>query len=144
MLSNKLVYILMMLSLVGVADASYITANHYTGLDLACSIIKGCDVVLATKYAKIFGVPTSVYGIAYYATLFGLVYYYWMAGNKKALKLFSLVLWVGVIMTTYFIYLQLFVIHSICQYCMLSALTTIILLVIWSIYIRPILKNETK
>jgi len=45
------------LSFVGFLDASYLTAKHYLNFEIPCSILNGCEQVLTSQYATLFGVP---------------------------------------------------------------------------------------
>ena len=125
---NKPFYLLLALTLIGFADAAYLTATHYLGQAPICSVAEGCDVVLSSDYATVWGVPVALVGVAYYATLFLLLFYYRATGEKWKWDAFRAVIVAGFLVTAYLVYLQLAVIHAICQYCMLSAgLTTILL-----------------
>jgi uncharacterized membrane protein len=129
-LGSKVIWLLMALSLIGLADASYLTVSHYLGNEVACSVIKGCEVVLTSKYATVFGMPVAAAGVAYYAALFLLVYYFRMTQDERFFQGFLAAVAIGIIATACLVYLQLGVIGAICQYCMLSAIvTTIIVLV---------------
>ncbi len=117
-------------ALVGLADSAYLTAQHYSGSEVPCSIISGCELVLTSTYAEIFGIPTALYGaLAYFAafSLSLLVFY----GYKYLWGLFGL-LTIGMFaFTVWLLYLQAFVIQAFCQFCLLSALTSTILFVIF-------------
>jgi uncharacterized membrane protein len=117
-------------AILGLADASYLTANHYLGVTAKCVIIQGCDKVTNSPYATMFGVPVALLGALYYlSVLIGSV---WCldTGSRKFLRWLSVYTTVGFIASIYFVYLQLFVIHYICIYCLFSALTSTVLFVI--------------
>ncbi|HUF03286.1 MAG TPA: vitamin K epoxide reductase family protein [Aridibacter sp.] len=117
-------------SLAGLADSAYLTAKHYSGNEVPCSLITGCEKVLTSSYAEIFGVPTALYGaLAYFAafSLALLVFY----GNQRLWNIFGALVSVMAVFTLWLIYLQAFVIEAFCQFCLLSALTTLTLLAIF-------------
>ena len=51
-----------LLSLVGLADAIYLTIEHLTGQSLRCTIISGCSEVLSSSYSHIGSVPLAAIG----------------------------------------------------------------------------------
>jgi uncharacterized membrane protein len=117
------------LALLGLADATYLTFTHYTGGEVACSIIKGCEQVLTSKYSEFYGVPLAAAGIVYYADLFLALSFFKSTNDKRYWKFFQAILGVGVLASAVFIWLQLGVIQAICQYCMVSAGLTAIMAV---------------
>ncbi|HEY5383152.1 MAG TPA: vitamin K epoxide reductase family protein [Candidatus Paceibacterota bacterium] len=118
---------------IGIADASYLAYYHLLGITPGC-LLKGCEVVLQSPYAKVFDVPLSYLGLVFYVYMFLLAVLLAIDPTSRGLRI-GLLLYsvVGVLSSLIFIFLQLFVIHAICQYCMLSALTTFTLfgLAVW-------------
>ena len=58
----KLPLLAAVVALCGLADAIYLTIHHYTGTKVPCSIIEGCEQVLSSQYAEIYGVPLAIFG----------------------------------------------------------------------------------
>ena len=116
------------LSLIGLADALYLTIEHVTGQSLQCTIIAGCSEVLSSRYAVVAGVPLAAIGAAAYFSVFSLAtlaaFGYRIAGTLLALLVAAMFL-----VSLWLIYLQAFVIRQFCQYCLLSAAITICLLI---------------
>ena len=110
-------------ALIGLADAIYLTIQHITGESVRCTITSGCSEVLGSPYAVMFGVPLSELGAAAYFTVFALAtlaaFQYKLAG-----RLMTIVVLLMFVMTLWLLYLQAFVIHHYCQFCLLSALVT--------------------
>ncbi|ELS34268.1 MULTISPECIES: vitamin K epoxide reductase family protein [Pseudanabaena] len=59
------------LSLFGFSLTTYLTVTHFLGQKVAlCSVEgSGCDLVLSSEYAKIFGVPLTIFGALGYLML---------------------------------------------------------------------------
>ena len=121
-----LYYVAALVALVGLADAVYLTVGHLTGMDMRCTITTGCNEVLGSSYASIAGIPVAGLGALAYFSAFSLATlaafdYRWARAALAALValMFLATLW--------FLYLQAFVIKHFCQYCLLSAATTITL-----------------
>ena len=117
------------LSLGGLADAIYLTVQDLTGASLRCTIISGCSEVLASKYAHIGSVPLASLGAFAYFFFFSLAIL--AAFGYAFVRPFLTILVTLMFLTSLWLfYLQAFVIHHFCQYCLLSAAITTILLVI--------------
>jgi uncharacterized membrane protein len=113
-------------SLIGLADSIYLTVEHMTGQSVRCTIISGCSEVLSSPYASVGGYPLALFGAVAYFTVFSLAI---LAAFRYPLvgKLLMLVVGLMFITTLVLLYLQAFVIHHFCQFCLLSAAVTITL-----------------
>jgi len=116
------------LSLVGLADAIYLTIEHITGQSVRCTIIAGCSEVLSSSYAVVSGIPVAAIGAVAYFTVFSLAILYLFGYKFTQLLLLALVGGMF-IATLWFLYLQAFVIKAFCQFCLLSAAVTTLLAV---------------
>jgi len=136
-----LVFTLIALSLFGVFDTTYLTAQHFSGGPVACGLVEGCELVLSSKYAEIAGISLSAVGLLYYAILLILSLVFYTSKNKRAILLATLLSGFGFLFSLYLVYLQLVAIKAICLYCMVSAsLSTGIFVLSFSIY--KSIKNE--
>ena len=117
------------MSLVGLADAIYLTVEHVTGQSLRCTIISGCSEVLSSKYAQVGPVPLAAIGAASYFVVFSLAILA-LFDYQFARPLLRTIVGVMFLTTFWLLYLQAFVIHHFCQYCLLSAGVTIMLTLI--------------
>lgn len=115
---------------IGFLDASFLTFEHYRGDPLPCVIFTGCDTVTTSQYATIGGIPVALLGAIYYLAIFVLTIAYWDTKNPKFINTASLLTFVGFFASIYFVYLQLFVIHAICLYCVISATDSTILFIV--------------
>ena len=108
------------ISLAGLADATYLTVTHLTGDDLVCGAPGGCSAVLGSVYASVAGIPTAAFGaLAYFvafssATLAAF-------GYARARTLLMLVVMAMFGATLWLLYLQAFILHAFCPFCLLSA-----------------------
>lgn len=124
------------LILIGLTDAAYLSALHFYQAEPGCSLITGCDAVLSSEYAVILGIPLAYGGFAYYLTLLAGVLIYYQYEIKKALQVLFFVNLLGFLFSLWLIYIQAFVLEAFCQYCLLSALTTTLALVTLTIGLR--------
>jgi uncharacterized membrane protein len=122
--ANRWIDILLSLvSLVGLADAVYLTVSHLTGQSLRCTITTGCDEVLASPYSVVAGVPLAALGAAAYFTVFslGVLALFGHAWTRPLLRVLVALM---LACSLWLLYLQAYVIGSFCQYCLLSAAVT--------------------
>lgn len=112
-----------LIAVAGLADATYLTVAHLAGDTSICGPSRGCSIVLGSAYAHIGQIPTAAFGILGYfgafsaATLAAFGY----AGAGRFLVLtvaamFAVTLWL--------LYLQAFVLHAFCPFCLISAAVT--------------------
>ena len=118
-----------LLSLLGLADAIYLTVEHVTGQSVRCTIISGCSEVLSSSYAVVGGFPLAAIGAAAYFSAFSLATLA-AFGYRIAATLLALLAIVMFLVSLWLIYLQAFVIHAFCQFCLFSALITLLLLAV--------------
>ncbi len=117
-----------LISLVGLADAIYLTVEHLSGESLRCTIISGCSEVLSSPYSHIGSVPLAALGAAAYFVVFSLAT---LAAFRYAFAatILKIVVAMMFLTTLWLLYLQAFVIRHFCQYCLLSAAVTTALMV---------------
>lgn len=124
----KLPLLAAVVALIGLADSIYLTIHHYTGEKVPCSIVEGCEQVLTSSYAEVAGYPLAAFGAAAYFIAFALAILA-AFGNRLAWTLFSVQVVLMTIFTTWLFYLQASVIGAFCQFCLLSAATTLTLFI---------------
>jgi uncharacterized membrane protein len=122
------------ISLLGLADATYLTIEHVTGQSVRCTIIAGCSEVLSSKYAVVGGFPLAMIGAAAYFSVFSLATLA-AFGYRFARTLLNFLVAAMLLVSLWLVYLQAFVIRSFCQYCLFSAaiifVLAILLLIRW-------------
>jgi uncharacterized membrane protein len=114
-------------TLLGLADATYLTVLALTGETAACSGQAGCFEVLGSAYSKVAGIPVAAFGVAGYFTAFTFATF--AAFNYPwARKFFALTVGALFLVTLWFLYVQAFVLHAFCRYCLFSAAITFLLM----------------
>jgi len=110
--------VLVVLALVGIGIAGYLTYIHYRGIAPICAINEGCEKVQSSRYAKVAGVPVPLIGlIGYVAILISL----FVRGEWARLATAGMAIG-GFAFSVYLTSLELFKIHAICQWCVGSAI----------------------
>jgi uncharacterized membrane protein len=120
--------IIVILSLLGFADSVYLTVTKALGVAVPCDLTHGCGTVLSSQYSMFLGVPLAVWGIVFFsgtiiAALLANHYAVWR-------RLLTVGLGVGSLASLVFLALQFFVIKEVCQYCLVTDVLAIALLVL--------------
>lgn len=116
----------MLISLIGLADSVYLTVQHLTGQSVKCTVTSGCSAVLSSPYATVAGIPTAAFGALAYFTAFSFATLA-AFGYERARTGLALLVAPMLITTLWLLYLQAFVLHAYCEYCLLSAAVTLTL-----------------
>ena len=113
-------------SLAGLADATYLTVQALTGETLGCGGSPDCFKVLGSAYARVAGIPLASFGVLAYFSVFTFATFA-LFGYARA-RIF-LILTVGAMFlgTLWLLYVQAFLLHAYCRYCLFSAATTFLL-----------------
>lgn len=132
-------------SFLGFLDVTYLTAEHYLGLPLNCSVFEGCEQVVASKYATIGSIPVALFGAIYYLSIFLLAIFYLDTKRIVALILAVLLTPLGLSASLWFLYLQLFIIKALCLYCIISAISSTSLFILGIVTLKLLNKvNQIK
>ncbi|OLC03346.1 MAG: hypothetical protein AUH45_06400 [Gemmatimonadetes bacterium 13_1_40CM_69_22] len=115
---------IVVLALVGLLVATYLWLYKIGVIGVLQCGTGSCEAVQTSRYAVVFGVPVAFVGVAGYAVLFaiGLVDLQpAFAANRRVTVLLAALATAGFAFTLYLTYLELFVLHAICRWCVVSA-----------------------
>jgi len=116
--------IIVLLSLVGAFIALYLTL-YKVGVvgTLSCSV-GSCETVNLSRWATFLGLPVAAWGLGTYVVLFALsligVQERFDGSRAISMALLAVSGW-SVLFSAWLTYLELFVIHAICMWCVTSA-----------------------
>ncbi|MDX2239871.1 MAG: vitamin K epoxide reductase family protein [Leptolyngbyaceae cyanobacterium bins.302] len=116
---------------IGAVVTAYLTYTKLTGNEAACPT-DGCDIVLASPYATVFGLPLALFGFLAYASMVTFAIAPLLISSPKRQDLRAkLESWTGLLLflgatamlvfSGYLMYLIAFVIKAVCVYCVASA-----------------------
>lgn len=126
---KRLYAVAAIVALFGLADGIYLTIEHVTGRSAQCIASSGCQDVLSSKYAAMGPIPLASLGALAYFTAFSLALLA-AFGYAKCRTLFALLVAFMFATTLWLLYLQAFVLHAFCDYCLFSAGITSVLTMI--------------
>ena len=122
-----------LIALIGVFVSLYLTLYKlgYIGT-LVCGT-GGCETVQLSKWGNFLGMPVAGWGVVYYGVVLALSVAGVQEGYSGSRRLTTALLVVtgwGLLFTLWLTYLELFVIHAICRWCVGSATMTVLLFVL--------------
>jgi uncharacterized membrane protein len=117
---------ILVITVIGIGIATYLTYVHYAGIKVACLSSGGCEIVQASKWSKLGGIPVAVLGLVGYVLIFISLA---VRSDLGRIGGFGLAL-VGFLFSMYLTYREVFSIHAICQWCVGSAVLMTVLLIL--------------
>lgn len=137
--STWLPYAFLGVSLFGFLDATYLTVKHLTNSVIPCSITHGCEIVTNSVYSEFFGLPVALFGALFYLTIFLGTFAAMESGSRMLLRLVARLTIAGFLFSLWFVFVQLVLLRAICQWCMLSAITSTLLFVLGYYFVPRVL-----
>lgn len=119
---------MLVLTLVGIGIAGYLTYIHARGFDPACTF-GGCERVQNSEWAKLAGVPVPYIGLAGYVGILGGLL---IRGELARLAVAGMT-YLGFAFSMYLTYREIFDIRAICQWCVGSAVVMTLLAILATI-----------
>jgi uncharacterized membrane protein len=110
----------------GLADATYLTVQALTGETLSCGGSPDCFRVLGSSYSRIGGIPVALVGALAYFSVFTFATFA-AFGYARAARFLALMVGLMFLATIWFLYVQAFLLHAYCRYCLFSAAITFLI-----------------
>jgi uncharacterized membrane protein len=111
------------LSLIGLFAAGYLFIVYLTGGPITCGPVAGCEVVRASSFAYVFGIPLPAFGVAFYLGIFCLLFLRLLKPAQK--RLWHILVFVGVgfalIESLFLFMVQWQVLKTFCFWCLVSS-----------------------
>jgi uncharacterized membrane protein len=104
----------------GVLNAAYLSWSALLGDAPTCFLNSGCDIVAASSYSRIFGIPLATFGVFFYSLIVGFALWRACAPTARVLPYLLPLSTLGFLLSLYFLYLQAFIIGAYCEYCLFS------------------------
>lgn len=123
----------LILIVLGIGIAGYLTYVKLFGLEPVCGGLGDCEAVQSSIYSELLGVPVAIWGLLSYLALLAIYLVKrsnWRGWGALARQGFFLVTLIGVMFSAYLTYLEIFVIHAICPWCVASAVVMTILFIL--------------
>jgi uncharacterized membrane protein len=111
------------LALVGLGIASYLTYVHYEDIHPVGGLGGDCVKVQTSEWSKLAGIPVAVLGLVAYATILVSL----LVPGEEALIAGALTALVGFGFSAYLTYREHFTLDAICPWCVASAIVMTLL-----------------
>jgi len=139
-MKHKLKYnILLVIFLVALGSSIVLS---FVPLPLICTQLEGCNAVQTSSYSKTLGVENSYFGIAIFFIMSVLTYSHIYKPKKNKEVLINVGVFIGAMIALYFLYLQQFVLHAYCKYCMVVDVGMVICFIVINIPTKDKSKTE--
>lgn len=114
---------------VGIAETAYLIRERYASRKPICPIGGGCSQVLESRYNKTLGIYNDLLGLAFYVAMSVVAALLLLEVGALTLLNQAAAVSTGIalLMSARFFYLQWRVIHAWCFWCLLSALTILLM-----------------
>ena len=116
----------LVLAVLGLGVAAYLTYVHYRGIKPVCGLGGNCEKVQTSQWADLAGVPVAVLGLGGYALILASLFVRGELGRMAG----ALVALAGFGFSLYLTYRELFSIDAICPWCVTSAVLMALLAVL--------------
>ena len=126
MSSNRIGPLLAAVAAVGIGISVYLTWTKLAGVLPICGPGGGCETVETSSYSSILGIPVALLGIGYSAAVLIAIVAWWRGGRREGLLAAYGLGLVGILVEAYLVYLELFVIHAICLWCVAYGTTIVV------------------
>ena len=108
----------------GALDAGYLSYIKLAHVEAICRGVGNCETVNTSVYSEVYGIPIALFGLAAYLLILAILLLeprVLALQDYAPLAVFGLAL-TGTLYSAYLTYVELFVIHAVCPYCVASAL----------------------
>ena len=119
-------------AILGGLDATYLLIYKLTSAQAMCLGSGDCSTVNSSRYSEIHGIPVSLLGLLAYLAI---IIIHALETRCRFLKqngnllVFGLSL-AGVLFSAYLTYVELYVIHAVCPFCVVSAILITIVFIL--------------
>ena len=118
------------IAFIGLIDSVYLTTTHYSGETPLCTAMEGCDEVALSDYATIGPFPVALYGAVFYAVMI-IVSFVWLDIRKAmVIRVLPFLTVPAFLFSGWLVYLMYAVIQAWCLFCLISAGTTTLLMIL--------------
>jgi uncharacterized membrane protein len=138
--------VMALISLAGLFLGAYLTLYHFGVIgSLACGV-SSCEQVQTSRWSMFLGVPVATWGVGFYAMMLALtmasLHERFAESPRLPLALVVLSGW-GVLFTGWLNYLEAFVIHAWCEWCLGSAAMVLLLFILAALDYREARAGES-
>lgn len=134
-MTDRLRTVAIVLTVIGLGIAGYLTYVHYSGVTALCEISHGCEKVQHSDWSKLVGIPVALLGLIGYVGILAALF---VPGEAGLLAAAGMTL-VGFGFSAYLTYREIWTIEAICIWCIGSAVVLALLAIVcvWRLLRTP-------
>jgi uncharacterized membrane protein len=124
---------------IGIGISAYLAAVKLAGGQPYCGPLVGCETVNNSVYSEFLGIPVALFGLSASAVVLLGVLAWWHLHLRLGLLVAYAIGLASLPALAYLTYLELFVIHAICVWCVAYAVSVIAgcLIAAWALFRGP-------
>ena len=133
--------LVVLVALCGAFVALYLTLYKLGYIGTLVCAVGSCETVQTSKWASLFGAPVGAWGVGYYVAVGVLAFTGLRASLAEHVGLsqcLAAITGAGLLFSLWLTYLELFVIHAICMWCVISAVLAAALFVLSVLDLRDV------
>jgi uncharacterized membrane protein len=130
---NTLRYGAIITALIGLAVSAYLAEAKLANKDVLCFEGMGdCNIVNTSAYSMWRGIPVAVLGVIGYVVILALIFIMNRQKDQSSIIILAFfgVTTFGTLYSLYLTYVELFIIHAVCPWCLTSAIAMFVLFII--------------
>jgi len=129
------VLLILAFAFIGLADSAYLARSEAARTPLLCNIqnLSGCNIVAQSPYSQVFGTPLAQLGVLFYAIVFATAALELLLFDRALRRVLQGLAALGVLVSLYFVLIQVFVIDAFCIYCLASAFLALLICIVASL-----------
>jgi uncharacterized membrane protein len=131
-----------LLSVLGLGVSGYLTYTHVSGAPIFCGGASSCELVNSSRYAFLGPIPVSLLGLIGYLVILALSFIPTNEDHQWPAQLIFGVALIGVMFQLYLTYVELFVLHAICYWCVASQIFVLLIFILALPRSRPVAEED--
>lgn len=117
--------------------SGYLVVVRAIGETPVCGPVRGCETVTTSEYSTVLGfIPVAVLGFGLSVVLVACAFLWWRRADRRPLLVAYGLLLLATLVVAYLSFLEVFVIHAVCAWCVSYAIATVTSLVLAGLALR--------
>lgn len=120
---------IIVLAFAGLADSFYLAEHEVSGTPLICNVqnLTGCNIVANSEYSHIFGIPVANVSVVLYSIIFIFAILELVLFDRILRRVIQGGAVIGLVISIISAFIQVFIIHALCIYCLASGVISILI-----------------
>ncbi len=134
---SRRILIITILAAIGTLVSAYLLTVHWGWWQAICLGVGDCESVNLSRWSELFGIPVALLGgLAYLAIIASCVLITREIYAEYARLAQFFLAAIGVAFSAYLTYIELFVLHAVCPWCVLSAILITVIAILSAMEVR--------